>query len=84
MTQAMTIANKVCEFAGSMMASARVAETVRTKIIPPQFFTLDPVVLMLAIVCAIIESSTYLSPLLLRCREIPAWPACAVAIKDYN
>ncbi|KAF2398541.1 phosphate-repressible phosphate permease [Trichodelitschia bisporula] len=60
MMQAMLIAT-VCEFAGAMAVGARVAETIRTKIIPPKLYAANPAMLMLAMVCAVVGSSTYLT-----------------------
>jgi len=58
MRQAVAVAS-VMEFAGAIGAGARVAETIRTKIIDPNLFKDDPAVLMLGMVCALIGSSTY-------------------------
>ncbi|KAF2177500.1 phosphate transporter [Zopfia rhizophila CBS 207.26] len=60
MKQAMLIAT-VMEFVGSMAVGARVAETIRTKVISNKLFEEDPAVLMLAMVCAVIGSSVYLT-----------------------
>jgi PiT family inorganic phosphate transporter/sodium-dependent phosphate transporter len=49
------------EFAGSMAVGARVSETIRTKVISPKLFEEEPAVLMLAMVCAVIGSSIYLT-----------------------
>jgi sodium-dependent phosphate transporter len=57
--QAVLIAT-VMEFAGSIGVGARVAETIRTKIIDPNLFKNDPAVLMLGMVCALVGSSTYI------------------------
>ncbi|KIW89893.1 uncharacterized protein Z519_09322 [Cladophialophora bantiana CBS 173.52] len=58
MRQAVAIAT-VMELAGAIGAGARVAETIRTKIIDPNLFKQDPAVLMLGMVCALVGSSTY-------------------------
>jgi solute carrier family 20 (sodium-dependent phosphate transporter) len=58
--QAMCIAS-VMEFAGAIGVGARVAETIRSKIIDPNLYRDDPAVLMLAMICAIVGSSTYLT-----------------------
>jgi len=60
MTQAMCIAT-VMEFTGSMAVGARVADTIRTKIISQDLFTEDPAILMLAMTCAVVASSIYLT-----------------------
>ncbi|KAF2467938.1 phosphate-repressible phosphate permease-like protein [Lindgomyces ingoldianus] len=60
MKQAMMIATCM-EFTGSMTVGARVADTIRTKIISTGLFTKDPAVLMLAMVCAVVGSSIYLT-----------------------
>lgn len=58
--QAMVIAT-VMEFSGSITVGARVAETVRTKVISTKFFAEDPAVLLLGMVCAVVGSSLYLT-----------------------
>ncbi|KAF3045880.1 Na+/Pi symporter [Didymella heteroderae] len=58
--QAMCIAS-VMEFAGAMLVGSRVTDTIRTKVISIELFESDPSVLMLAMVCAIIGSATYLT-----------------------
>ncbi|KAL4865765.1 hypothetical protein BDV12DRAFT_174053 [Aspergillus spectabilis] len=58
--QAMCIA-ACMEFAGSVAVGSRVAETVREKIIDPHLYDAEPAVLMLAMMCAIIGSSTFLT-----------------------
>ncbi|ORY19143.1 phosphate transporter [Clohesyomyces aquaticus] len=58
--QALMIAT-VMEFAGSMAVGARVADTIRTKVISTKLFKNDPAVLMLGMVCAVIGSSIYLT-----------------------
>jgi solute carrier family 20 (sodium-dependent phosphate transporter) len=44
-----------------MGVGARVAETIRTKIVNTKLFADNPALLMLGMVCAIIASSTYLT-----------------------
>ncbi|KAI9369833.1 phosphate transporter [Aspergillus egyptiacus] len=58
--QAMVIA-ACMEFAGSASVGSRVAETVRDRIIDPHLYDVQPAVLMLAMMCAIIGSSTFLT-----------------------
>ena len=58
--QAMCIAS-VMEFAGAMLVGSRVTDTIRTKVISISLFEEDPSVLMLAMVCAIVGSATYLT-----------------------
>jgi sodium-dependent phosphate transporter len=60
MKQAMAIASCM-EFAGSAAVGARVADTIRTKIVDPHLYDSNPPVLMLAMMCAIIGSSTFLT-----------------------
>jgi solute carrier family 20 (sodium-dependent phosphate transporter) len=60
MMQAMMVASAM-EFSGSMAVGARVAETIRTKIISTKYFEQDPAVLMLGMTCAVISSSLYLT-----------------------
>ncbi|RFU32786.1 hypothetical protein B7463_g3543, partial [Scytalidium lignicola] len=60
MKQAMLLAS-VCEFAGAVGVGARVADTIRSKIISTQFFAEDPAVLMLGMMTALISSSIYLT-----------------------
>ncbi|KAI0710068.1 phosphate transporter [Earliella scabrosa] len=60
MKQAMAIAT-VMEFGGAIGVGARVSETIRTKVIKTEIFENDPAVLMLAMVCAIVASSLYLT-----------------------
>ena len=60
MKQAMAIA-PCMEFAGSVSVGARVAETIRHKLVEPHLFINDPPVLMLVMMCAVIGSSTFLS-----------------------
>lgn len=49
------------EFAGAMAVGAQVTETIRTKVISVDLFESDPSVLMLAMVCAIVGSSVWLT-----------------------
>jgi sodium-dependent phosphate transporter len=58
--QAMMIAT-VCEFGGAVAVGARVADTIRSKILSVAMFNKDPSVLMLGMMCALIGSSLYLS-----------------------
>lgn len=58
--QAMFLASAM-EFAGSVGVGARVADTIRTKIIDTALFTDDPALLMLGMVCAVVSSSLYLT-----------------------
>ncbi|KAL4937441.1 hypothetical protein BDV06DRAFT_215901 [Aspergillus oleicola] len=58
--QAMVVA-ACMEFAGSVSVGSRVAETVREKIIDPHLYDAEPAVLMLAMMCAIIGSSIFLT-----------------------
>ncbi|KAF2091131.1 phosphate transporter [Saccharata proteae CBS 121410] len=60
MTQAMMIAT-VMEFSGAMGVGARVADTIRTKVISTELFENDPAVLMLGMTCAVVASSIYLT-----------------------
>ncbi|KAF2733361.1 phosphate transporter [Polyplosphaeria fusca] len=58
--QAMMIATAM-EFTGAMTVGARVADTIRTKILSVKLFEEDPSVLMLGMVCAVVGASTYLT-----------------------
>lgn len=58
--QAMCAAS-VMEFAGAMGVGARVADTIRTKVVDTARFEDDPGMLMLGMVCAVIASSCYLT-----------------------
>ncbi|CRK27970.1 hypothetical protein BN1708_018321, partial [Verticillium longisporum] len=49
------------EFAGAMGVGARVADTIRTKIVDTEQYNDDPAVLMLGMVCAVVASSLYLT-----------------------
>lgn len=60
MKQAVAIAS-VMEFTGSVAVGSRVSETIRTKIIDPHLYDDHPDVLLLAMMCAIIASSTFLT-----------------------
>jgi sodium-dependent phosphate transporter len=51
----------IMEFAGAVGVGARVADTIRTKIIDTTLFTNDPGLLMLGMVCAVVSSSIYLT-----------------------
>jgi sodium-dependent phosphate transporter len=56
----MTIGS-ILEFAGSVGVGARVADTIRTKVVDIEQFESDPALLMLGMMCAIIASSLYLT-----------------------
>ncbi len=58
--QAMVLAS-IMEFAGAVGVGARVADTIRTKVVDTTLFADTPGVLMLGMACAIIASSTYLT-----------------------
>ena len=58
--QAMVLAS-VMEFAGSIGVGARVADTIRTKVVNTSLFAKDPGMLMLGMVCAVTASSLYLT-----------------------
>lgn len=60
MKQAMMVAS-VCEFSGSVTVGARVADTIRTKIIDPHHYDDAPGVLLLGMMCTIIASSLFLT-----------------------
>jgi solute carrier family 20 (sodium-dependent phosphate transporter) len=51
----------ILEFAGSVGVGARVADTIRTKIIDINLFEDNPALLMLGMACAIVASSVYLT-----------------------
>lgn len=51
----------VMEFSGAVGVGARVADTIRTKIVDTNQFVDSPAVLMLGMVCAVIASSLYLT-----------------------
>ncbi|OWB69903.1 hypothetical protein B5S30_g5340 [[Candida] boidinii] len=58
--QAMILA-AICEFLGAVLAGSRVSDTIRSKIIDLNSFESTPAVLMLAMTCALVGSSTWLS-----------------------
>ncbi|KAM0231909.1 hypothetical protein ACHAPO_008207 [Fusarium lateritium] len=58
--QAMTLGS-ILEFAGSVGVGARVADTIRTKVVDLDQFESDPALLMLGMMCAIAASSIYLT-----------------------
>ncbi|KAH6616009.1 phosphate-repressible phosphate permease [Chaetomium sp. MPI-SDFR-AT-0129] len=58
--QAMLLAS-VMEFAGCVGVGARVADTIRTKIVKTTEFEHHPDLLMLGMVCAVVASSIYLT-----------------------
>ncbi|ODQ82373.1 hypothetical protein BABINDRAFT_55964 [Babjeviella inositovora NRRL Y-12698] len=58
--QAMILA-AICEFLGAVLAGSRVADTIRNKIMNIEKFEEDPAVLMLAMACALVGSSTWLT-----------------------
>lgn len=60
MKQAMAIA-ACMEFAGSVTVGSRVADTIRTKIIDPTLYESQPAVLLLAMMCTLVGSSTFLT-----------------------
>lgn len=51
----------ILEFAGSVGVGARVADTIRTKVVDIDQFESDPALLMLGMMCAIVASSLYLT-----------------------
>ncbi|GAW11853.1 hypothetical protein ANO14919_012060 [Xylariales sp. No.14919] len=51
----------IFEFAGAVGVGARVADTIRTKIVSPDHYEDQPAVLMLGMVCAIMGSSIWLT-----------------------
>ena len=55
------IGASIMEFAGAFGVGARVADTVRTKIVSPSNFESEPSVLMLGMTCAVIASSLWLT-----------------------
>ncbi|KAK3386153.1 phosphate transporter [Podospora didyma] len=55
------ILGSIMELAGSIGVGARVADTIRTKIVDTALFTKDPSILMLGMVCAVTASSIYLT-----------------------
>ncbi|KAK7408718.1 Na+/Pi symporter [Neonectria punicea] len=58
--QAMSLGS-VLEFAGSVGVGARVADTIRTKVVDIDLFENDPALLMLGMMCAVVASSIYLT-----------------------
>ncbi|KAH6680006.1 phosphate-repressible phosphate permease [Plectosphaerella plurivora] len=58
--QAMVLASCM-EFAGAMGVGARVADTIRTKVVDTSQFDGQPGMLMLGMVCAVVASSCYLT-----------------------
>lgn len=58
--QALVVASCM-ELAGSISVGSRVAETVRERIIDPHLYDVEPAVLMLTMMCAIIGSSIFLT-----------------------
>lgn len=58
--QAMVLAS-IMEFAGAVGVGARVADTIRTKIVDTSLFAEVPELLMLGMVCAVVASSIYLT-----------------------
>lgn len=51
----------VLEFTGSVGVGARVADTIRTKVVDVDRFEDDPALLMLGMMCAVVASSIYLT-----------------------
>lgn len=51
----------VMEFTGSVGVGARVADTIRTKVVDTEAFVDTPELLMLGMICAVIASSTFLT-----------------------
>lgn len=60
MLQAMAIAT-VCEFGGAVLAGARVSGTIKNGIISTSEYDSNPSVLMLAMLCALVGSSLWLT-----------------------
>lgn len=58
--QAMALGS-ILEFAGSVGVGARVADTIRTKVVDPKAFKDDPALLMLGMMTAIVGSATWLT-----------------------
>ena len=58
--QAMFLAS-ILEFAGAVGVGARVADTIRTKVLDIELFEANPAMLMLGMACAITASSLYLT-----------------------
>ncbi|KAI1480605.1 phosphate transporter [Daldinia eschscholtzii] len=55
------IGASIMEFAGSLGVGARVADTIRTKIVSPNLYNDSPEVLLLGMLCAVIASSVWLT-----------------------
>ncbi|KAK4446596.1 phosphate-repressible phosphate permease [Podospora aff. communis PSN243] len=55
------ILGSIMEFGGALGVGARVADTIRTKVVDTSLFKADPGVLMLGMVCAVTASSIYLT-----------------------
>ncbi|GMF48553.1 unnamed protein product [[Candida] boidinii] len=51
----------ICEFLGAVLAGSRVSDTIRSKVLNLNAFKSTPSVLMLAMTCALVGSSTWLS-----------------------
>ena len=51
----------VMEFSGSVSVGSRVADTIRTHIIDEKLYRKDPAVLLLAMMCALVGSSIFLT-----------------------
>ncbi|KAH9905636.1 phosphate transporter [Xylariomycetidae sp. FL2044] len=51
----------IMEFSGCLGVGARVADTIRTKIVSPDLYEADPGVLMLGMLCAVVASSIWLT-----------------------
>lgn len=60
MLQAMCIAT-VCEFGGAVLAGSRVSGTIKNDVIPAEAFADQPSMLMLAMCCALVGSSLWLT-----------------------
>ncbi|CZS92657.1 probable phosphate-repressible phosphate permease [Rhynchosporium agropyri] len=60
MRQAMIIAS-VMEFGGAVGVGARVADTIRTKILSTKAFEQEPTILMLGMTCALVGSSAFMT-----------------------
>ncbi|KFA68177.1 hypothetical protein S40285_09238 [Stachybotrys chlorohalonatus IBT 40285] len=58
--QAMTLAS-ILEFTGAVGVGNRVAQTIRTNVVPIEAYEGRPTVLMLGMACAIVASSTWLT-----------------------
>jgi len=55
------VLGSIMEFAGSVGVGARVADTIRTKVVDTTRFADDPALLMLGMCCAVVASSCYLT-----------------------